>query len=537
MQEGTTQFWNGVNTTTYGINGAHLAPTIIVSKGDSITLNVTNNLTGNGNSTTMHWHGLHVAPENDGGPHQLINQGTTWSPSFKIRNDAGTYWYHPHGHNKTERHVSKGLAGMFIVKDPVEGAMALPRTYGVDDIPIIIQSKAFDVLNQIAIATQEDTLICVNGTPHAYFNAPAQVIRLRMLNGSSLRSYNIGFSNNMNFQIIASDGGLLDAPVTVNRVLIAPGERYEILVDLQTYLNNTVYLMSYSSTMPNNIYGAGTVQSMGGGVIQDYNLNPLNGTDFNILQINVVAQTATPVLTIPTSLITNNPLDISSIDNSRTIELRSDSMGMGAHMVQGPFNIDGEKFEMESVNQIVHLNDVEKWRIRNMTDIAHPFHIHDVEFYILNVNGGATPPHLRGKKDVVLVLPHQYVEFITKFETFANSEIPYMYHCHLLHHEDDGMMGSFLVIDPNAPTGVTDPVRNISLKIYPNPSKYSWQIETFSDEPIQYYRLYTLEGKLIEEKQINQAQFTISNNTLAASTYLITVSTKTKSQTFKLIKQ
>ena len=109
IHDSTWQFWNGINTPTYGINGAILGPTIVVNQWDDVTMNVTNNLTGPSNSTTMHWHGMHVPQYADGGPMQVINQVSTWSPTFKIMNPAGTYWYHPHGQGKTDRHVSKGL--------------------------------------------------------------------------------------------------------------------------------------------------------------------------------------------------------------------------------------------------------------------------------------------------------------------------------------------------------------------------------------------------------------------------------------------
>ena len=171
----------------------------------------------------MHWHGLHVAAMNDGGPHQIIKPNTTWSPSFKVRNNASTFWYHPHGAGQTDPQVSKGLAWLFIVKDNDEATLALPRTYVVDDIPIIIQSKAFDDLKQIAIATDMDTALFVNGTLHPLATLPAQVIRLRLLNGSSLRSYNLGLSNGQTFYQIATDGGLIDSPVALTRLRISPG--------------------------------------------------------------------------------------------------------------------------------------------------------------------------------------------------------------------------------------------------------------------------------------------------------------------------
>ena len=145
VQNGTTQFFDGINTPTYGINGDILGPTIIVNKWDWVTLNVTNSLTGTGNSTTMHWHGLHVPAMADGGPHQIIEQGATWSPQFQILNNASTFWYHPHGLGKTDLQVARGLAGFFIIKDSAEAAINLPRSYGIDDFPIFKQNKAYDI--------------------------------------------------------------------------------------------------------------------------------------------------------------------------------------------------------------------------------------------------------------------------------------------------------------------------------------------------------------------------------------------------------
>lgn len=536
IQNGISSFYTGTTTPTYGINGIWMAPTIIVNNGDSITLNVTNSLTGIGNSTTIHWHGLHVSPENDGGPHSVINQGTTWSPSFKVRNNASTYWYHPHGHNKTDLHVSKGLAGFFIVHDADEMALPIPHTYGIDDFPIVVQSKAFDVLQQIAIATEMDTAIFVNGTLNPYQNLPAQVVRLRLLNGSSMRSYNFGFSANMPFKLIGNDAGLLDSSITLTRIRLSPGERVEILLNLQSKLGDTIFLKSYSSEFPNGIYGGATVSGMGGATIPDYNLNPLNGLDFNILQINVTAQTTTPtpITSIPSTLIPNTPWTLASVNATKDFTLAPETMGP-TYMVEGPFRIDAKNFNMDTINRICYLNNVEKWRWTNNTGIAHPIHIHDMHFYILNVNGGAVPNYEQGKKDVVLVMPNQYVEFITKFEDFTNDSIPYMYHCHLLHHEDDGMMGQFLVLQ--YPLSTNDISNENNFTIYPNPSNNFWQIKNTQNQNIISYQLVDVVGRIIEEKTINNSTFTIQNSQLKEGNYLLKLKTKNGLQTFKLNKQ
>lgn len=504
IQNGTTQFYPGINTPTYGINGDLLGPTLIVNKWDWVTMNVTNNLTGFGNSTTLHWHGLHLPAVDDGGPHQIINQGSTWSPHFQILNSAGTCWYHPHGHGKTDLHVSRGLAGMLIIKDSAEAALTLPRTYGADDFPIIVQSKAFDVLHQIAIATEDDTAICVNGTIHPYLNAPAQVIRLRLLNGSSMRTYNFGFTSNKSFTMIAGDAGLLESAVTLTRIRLSPGERAEILLDLQGMTGQTIHLTSFSSELPNGVYGAKTVRSMMGGTIPDYNLNPLNGKDFDILQINVVAQTTNPITTLPAKLVADTPWKTYTV--SREFNLRPDTMMSAIGQVAGPFNINGAHFDMDVINTTTYLHTAEKWRISNNTGIAHPFHKHDLHFYLLNINGAAVPEYERGKKDVVLVMPMQYVEFITKFEDYANSTVPYMFHCHLLHHEDDGMMGSFRVID-TASTIVSE-IQEDNFAIYPNPATDILYIQFKNQIPSAEIRVLNVLGETILYQTINNVSNT-----------------------------
>ena len=517
VQAGTTQFFSGINTPTFGVNGVLLAPTLIINKGDVVTMNVTNNLPGT--TTTMHWHGMHVPAMDDGGPHQIIQQGATWSPSFKVMNDAGTYWYHPHGENKTDIQVSKGIAGMIIVKDSMENTIALPRTYGVDDFPIIVQSKAFDVLYQVAIATYLDTLMMVNGTVNPYLDAPAQVVRLRLLNGSSNRTFLFGFSNNMNFNVIGNDDGLLEQPVQLNRLRVSNGERYEILVDLASLQGQSIQLMNYGSQIPNGIVGAPQVGN-GMATLPNYNLNPLNGTDFSVLQINVTAPTANAVTTIPTTLRTLNPWVQSQANVTRTLTFAPETMGP-QFMVEGPFTINGDNFNMDTINFTSYLNDIEVWTLQDNTLVAHPFHIHDGYFYVLNINGGAVPPEQQGKKDVLLVMPQQTVSFITRFEDFADDSIPYMYHCHLLHHEDDGMMGSFRVIDTTN-TSVDELTENDNWKIYPNPSSTTLTVEIpASLQSLYAYEIYDMEGRWIKTAWRNSLKQQIDISNLSDGIYFL----------------
>jgi len=437
VENGSISFYPNIQTKTIGVNGNLLGPTLILYKGIQVQMNVKNNLS---DTTTIHWHGMHIAPENDGGPHTVIPPGTTWNPKFTVMDNASTYWYHPHLHKKTAEHVTKGVAGFIIIRDDQEAKLNLPRKYGVDDVPIVVQSRAFDVNKQFIVRSELDSVILVNGTKNPYLQVPAQIVRFRLLNGSTERTYNFGFTGNKSFYQISGDGGLLNAPVLLTRLRLAPGERGEILVDFKTMQGQSIYLMSYASELSNGIIGSSSVGM--GGSLPDYSNNKLNGTNFNILKIDVIAPTQNPITIIPSSLILNTPFSLSSANVTR--ELTFTSIG-GMMSATGPFVINGTPFSMENINYNIPLNNTEIWELRNQTLIAHPFHIHDVQFYLLTRNGVQVPLNERGRKDVVLVEPMEIVRFITKFEDFTNPTVPYMYHCHLLTHEDDGMMGQFLV--------------------------------------------------------------------------------------------
>lgn len=445
IQNGSKQIFAGLATQTMGINGPILAPTIILNRHQNVTMRVKNNLA---DTTTIHWHGMHVAPQNDGGPHIVIMPGKEWTPSFEVLDHASTLWYHPHLHHKTYDHVQMGIAGFIIVRDSVEAAINLPRRYGIDDFPIAIQSKGIDANNQIITThTALDSTVLINGTYKPYLNAPAQVIRLRLLNGSPERVYNIGLSNNQTFYQIGGDGGLLTSSVSLTRLLIAPGERAEILVNLADVVGGSVQLMNYGAEIPNARYGAAQPGMGQGQTIPSYSSNPLNGANFSLLAIQIGSTTSNPVTSIPSNLITHNPWTASSAQTTRNLVFMSMTMGPGS--INGPFTINDAHFDMDVINFKVPFNNIEIWELRNQTPIAHPFHIHNVSFYILDINGVAPPLNMRGRKDVVLVPGgNGTVRFITKFEDFFNDTLPYMYHCHMLTHEDDGMMGQFVVNSP-----------------------------------------------------------------------------------------
>ena len=497
LQNGTPKLFDGDATETMGANGGNLGPTLIFEQGEFVNINVANNI---GEETTIHWHGMHISPENDGGPHSVIMPGETWNPNFTVMDKACTMWYHPHLHEKTNEHVTKGITGFIIIRDDEEAALELPRTYGVDDFPLNLQTKQFDASNQIVIGEHGDNVPMVNSTIDAFVEFPAQVVRLRVLNGSSMRVFNLGFSNNSTFYQIGSDGGLLSEPISMDRLLLAPAERAELLVDLGDMTGESIELKSYGSTLPQSAYGIAGLSTMQGVAPSGYNSNELNGNDFILLGINVGAQTDNPILTIPSLLVDVTPIDESEATLTRNLQITAPNMMQNS--ITGPFVFDGQSFDMNVINQTVQLGDTEIWEIFNMSMVAHPFHIHDVQFYILDRNGVIPPENERGRKDVVLVKNMETVRFIAKFEDHADDEVPYMYHCHMLQHEDEGLMGQFIVEGESVgiDNSITLPNDFVLFPAYPNPFNPTTTIrfKLVKSQQNASLRIYDISGRLVE---------------------------------------
>lgn len=528
LHDTSNVFYPGYTTSTFGVNAAYLGPTLLLNQGDSISIEVHNQLM---DTTTIHWHGMHVSALNDGGPHITIAPGTTWNPRFKVRDHAAMYWYHPHLHMMTNLHATLGAAGMIIVRDTLEAALTLPRSYGVDDFPLAIQSKCFDATKQIIVGNASDSVMMVNGTIDAYLPTPAQVVRFRLLNASSERVYYLGLEGNMSFYQIGSDGGLLDAPVSLTRLRLATGERAEILVDFGGMTGQTVRLMSYASELPNAIYGAAQPGMGPGQTIPGYASNPLNGADFEILTLNVIAPTSNPVTTIPNALVLNTPYDLQTVNTSRTLTFTPTTMGPTA--IQGPFLINNTSFDMGVINYSLPLGNVELWTLSNQSPIAHPFHIHNIAFYVTDINGSAPPLNHRGRKDVVLVPAMQTVQFITKFEDFCDSMAPYMYHCHLLPHEDEGMMGQFLVTCPT--TVAVESSSSSAIVGFPNPTRGLFTINAIQSEPT-LVTVLNCWGEIVFDVETSGQSLTIDLSQKPAGIYFVRVAASTETETIKLMK-
>ncbi len=482
VKPGKVQFLAGDSTETYGINEEYLGPTLIMNRGDMVQMHVTNLLP---DTTTMHWHGMHVAPEDDGGPHTKILPNATWSPDFEVMDEATTFWYHPHLHEKTAFQVYRGAAGMLIIRDSLEAALNLPRTYGVDDFPLILQDKSFDATNQFIYQELNDTMM-INGTLSPYLEVPAQMVRFRILNASNQRVYNVGFPPAIQVVQIGSDGGLLREPVPINRVLLAPGERAEIIVDFNIPQPGNINMAANNSEMGDGISGAPIGPGGGPG-------NPLDGVDFNLIEFRIGPQTANPITSIPANLNSWTPLDPNDADVIRTKIF--DTIPPASF----PYLINSTPFDHHYVNDTVILGNTEIWNLVNRTTVAHPFHIHDVQFFVLSINGNPPPPTLAGRKDVIMSLPGDSISFIAKFEDHFDPIIPYMYHCHNLFHEDGGMMGQFLVLEPA--TGVEDAFVDDEFssrfQLHPNPAadRITLTSEDLSGERLSHVTVRDIFGK------------------------------------------
>jgi len=510
LKDTFAQFKSGNQTITGAINHTNFwGPTLIMQNGAAVQMNVTNTLN---DSTTIHWHGMHLPPIMDGGPHQIIPPGTIWSPYWTVKNQAATLWYHPHLHEMTQAHVTSGLGGFIIIRDATERALALPRTYGIDDIPLALTSRRFlSSSNQMAdnIIDNYGDYIMVNGVLSPQVSLPKQVVRLRILNGEIQRGYNLGFSDGRTFYVIGNDDGLLNAPVAVTRLALHTGERVEILVDLSSnVVGSSIFLKAYNSTTEitaltpgQNSFGWPGLEGPNGGSVPTGNNGPLNGgylnnQDFNVLKINVTATTASPITAIPSALVNNTYWTAAQATNSRTLTVTGGNGGT-------TFSIDNSYFSLAVTNQTVALNAIEKWTIVNNNIFGHTFHLHDVPFHIISRSGGNIGSTVRsyeqGWKDMAYIPIGGSVTFVTKFEDYSDASWPYMYHCHALTHEDEGMMGSFKVIGTMTTTGVEEKNKEAKdFSLYPNPANDKLFVNFIDPTAKAYYiRIINAAGKTL----------------------------------------
>jgi len=409
IQEGEMSFFKDSTTDTYGVNADFLGETVRVDHGDKVVFHVKNSLD---ELTTLHWHGLKVPGESDGGPHSKIPAGSTWTAQMQIVQHASTCWYHPHTHGETGRQVFMGMAGLFIIDDANSKSLALPQVYGVDDIPLVIQDRRFFADGQFMYKQgMHDSMMgvtgdvrLVNGVIDPYVEVEPKAIRFRILNGSNARIYNLTLEGGHAIHQIASDSSLLPEPVQLKNIVLATGERAEVVIDFSQFAGQTLYL---GDGMDNR----------------------------RLLAIKVKQSQPTP-LTLPKQLVT-----INDYQDAKPVRKRAFTLNMS----MGFLGINEKQMQMSRIDEVVKQGEYEIWEIWNPSPRPHPFHVHGTGFKVVSRDGKAPLVNETGLKDTVLVYPREKVQIMVVFHHLAPKNRPYMYHCHILEHEDAGMMGQFVV--------------------------------------------------------------------------------------------
>lgn len=407
-QTGETEIFDGAKTKTYGYNGAFLGPMLRLEEGKTVKIRTINELD---EETTFHWHGLEVAGDADGGPHESLQPGEEELIEFDVTQEASTLWFHPHPEGKTAEQVYNGLAGLIYIEDDNSKSLGLPNVYGENDIPLIFQDKIFDEELQLnfSAAMNDDGTIgdtsLVNGTLNPKLTVNKEKVRLRLLNGSNARNYTLKLNTGDPFVQIATDGGFLNEPVTLEEITLTPSERAEIIIDFSQ-------------------------------LDTEKELALVNEDDSILLPFEVSEQGGEES-SIPEKM---NDFAVSEEELSMPVSKQVELYGM-----MDQVEINGKKFDPERIDFTQEQGVTEVWEIYNKPDMMggmiHPFHIHGAQFKILSRDGEEPPENERGWKDSIAVHPDETVKIAIQFKHKG----VYMFHCHILEHEDNGMMGQIKV--------------------------------------------------------------------------------------------
>jgi len=403
----------GKPTTAWAYNGTVPGPTIELREGDSVTIHFHNKLA---QTTTVHWHGLHIPAGADGSPLNPVMPGGSQDYVFKIPvGTAGTYWYHPHPDMTTTEQVARGLYGALVVR-PADDPLA-----GIPDRLLILSDNRFrpdgsvDFPEHMSLAGQYDAengregnVLFVNGHVMPTLSiAPGELQRWRIINSSAARIYRLAIPGRKLIHV-GSDGGLFAAPREVDELLVANSERVEFLVRGGEPGSRAVL-----QTLPYDRY--------------DPHTRP---TDWNQPHDLLELRTSTDAprtMAVPSTLRDVPALDTSKVAARRTIVF---SQGL----------INGKAMDMRRVDVTSRLNTTEIWQVENVVGMDHPFHLHGFRFQVLDREG--VPEPYVSWKDSVNVPKHSRLRVAIKFEDFPGK---WMFHCHILDHEDMGMMGILLV--------------------------------------------------------------------------------------------
>ena len=429
-QEADVQVLPGAPTRMWTYNGMFPGPTIRRPSGEPTRVTLVNQLPETAGSLTLHHHGAHASAENDGAPHDfLVGQGESRTYTYEMmeagRPERGAMqWYHDHRMDVTGRNVWMGLAGMFIVDDPAEAAVDAALPSGEFDVPLMVVDRSFDDDNQLDYAFNAEGVLgnlpLVNGAQQPYFEVSDRKYRLRLLNASNQRTYTFALSNDKPFVQVGSESGLLPAPVERDSITLGPAERADVVVDFGGLLGENVVLRNTAST---------------GGPMSE------------VMQFRVVDDVADDPSSVPDVLREARPSDSSAASGlPRTWVL-------GRDVDNGMWTINGKGFEHDRVDATPELGQAERWTFVNATSSDHIVHIHDVDWHVVARTG--TAPDLydvdeAGAKESFRVRANEVVVVESVFTDHVGR---FVWHCHMLEHEDYSMMTQFEVVLPGTPPG------------------------------------------------------------------------------------
>ena len=447
---GSTRFADGASSETLGFNGAYLGPTLRMRRGQVPKATVRNTTD---NPISVHWHGLNVPSNVDGGSHRsAVVPGSTRDFELPIDQPAATLWYHTHVHGRTAPDVHAGLAGAIILDDDESDALGLPSTRGVDDLVLVLQDKSFDDNGR---ATYDPGMmgvmhgvvgdyILANGQLSPVATVPSGLVRLRLINAGTgaLMRFELGTSA----VLIATDQGLLPAPIALATLALAPGERAEIIVDMAKSSNSITVAADYASGSMGGMMGGGSGMMGGSGGMMGMNREKNSGsTSGNGAPMqHLIAFEIDPTLQAITSLpsvFTDDPNIPPTGNVVRTFQMDVEmgAMNMMRQMFGGQsMTINGQSYDKDRIDFRAVKNAMETWRVSGSA-MAHPFHAHGVRFRIVEPQR----PEEEGWKDTVLVEGER--DLLVQIIAPSVDDVPFMFHCHILEHEDAGMMGQFLV--------------------------------------------------------------------------------------------
>ena len=444
----TATLHKGPAGTLQAVPGSYLGPTIRLRQGQKVRIRFRNELP---EESIVHWHGLDVPESADGHPRLAIGTGAEYVYEFEVTNRAGTYWYHPHPHHRTGRQVYRGLAGLLLVTDSEESALELPG--GEAELAWVLQDRTFDARNQLVyladgMMDQMHGLLAnrplVNGASAPRVELATRAYRIRLLNGSSSRVYKLAWDDGTPMTVIGVDGGLLERPLEQKYLTLAPAQRADVILDLSRHaVGSSVQLRSAP-------FGESEVDATQDGMMRGAGAGRTpNGVSLLLATVSISRKASSP-FRLPPSL--------SSYGSRWTPEPAAPVRRITLDFRAGQWLLGGRSFEMLEVapEEVVAAGPPHVWEIANVggmmgRQIAHPFHVHGAQFRVLSrtEGAGAAPRDSvrhglvdTGWHDTVLVLPGDTVRLQMRFTRYPGL---YLYHCHILEHEDMGMMRNFRV--------------------------------------------------------------------------------------------